>query len=371
VERLLIRCSPATWKWKESILELNTVNSAFGFKDVSISNLNKIMKLNFPEYDVKKPRDNFARCSTCDRLHSFQRTVVAGSQVAMLWAQKLKLHLQSAMAHWELYFANRYRSRLFPGECVTIMHDKMDYAKTTSLVFSHKTMQLDGLMKLYVSVTGMLAHGHGDVCYTHYNLDIFAHDANYTIGSFAKLLQDSERPPKSSSRHLFDGSRSSPLFEAVLNGAEMCEVALLQLSRTPCAATPLPPILNVQMNNSVGNNKNRFVFCLWSLLVAKDIFREVYVNLMLVGHMHDDTDALFKRWSMLLRKDNFPTIPLLMKSFMEVDSNNQFLLFLTSLKRYLISKALLQDVLLKGMRHQRAIQKHSSLSSMLIPVTIQ
>jgi hypothetical protein len=49
------------------------VNSAFGFKDVSISNLNKIMKLNFPEYDVKKPRDNFARCSTCDRLHFIYR----------------------------------------------------------------------------------------------------------------------------------------------------------------------------------------------------------------------------------------------------------------------------------------------------------
>jgi hypothetical protein len=54
--------------------------------------------------------------------------------------------------------------------------------------------------------------------------------------------------------------------------------------------------------------------------VAKGIFREVYVNFMIVGHMHDDIDALFGRWSMLLRKENFPTIPLLMKSFMEVES---------------------------------------------------
>jgi hypothetical protein len=68
------------------------------------------------------------------------------------------------------------------------------------------------------------------------------------------------------------------------------------------------------------DNKNWFVFYFWSLLVAKGIFREVYVNFMLVGHMHDDIDALFRRWSMMLRKDNFPTIPLLMKSFMEVES---------------------------------------------------
>jgi hypothetical protein len=58
---------PATWKWKESILEVNKVNSAFGLNDVSISNLSKIRKLNFPKHDVKKPKDNFANYSTCDR----------------------------------------------------------------------------------------------------------------------------------------------------------------------------------------------------------------------------------------------------------------------------------------------------------------
>jgi hypothetical protein len=104
------------------------------------------------------------------------------------------------------------------------MHDKMDHATTTSLVFSHKTKQLDGLMKLPVSIFGMLAHGHGDVRYAYYGLDIFA---------------------QSTLQRLFDGSRSSPLFEAVLSGAEMCESALPPLSEIPSAATPLPPILNV------------------------------------------------------------------------------------------------------------------------------
>jgi hypothetical protein len=41
---------------------------------------------------VKKLGDNFARCSTCDKLHSLRRTTVAASQAAMLWVQKLKLH---------------------------------------------------------------------------------------------------------------------------------------------------------------------------------------------------------------------------------------------------------------------------------------
>ena len=178
----------------------------------------------------------------------------------MLWERKLTCHINSAMAHRELYFANHYQSHFFPNECVTIMHDKMDHAKIASPIFSHKTKQLDGLMKLHVLVTGMLAHGHGDVCYAHYGLDIFAHDANYTVGSFAKLLRGLERPPKSTSHRLFDGSRSSPLFQAVLSGVEMCETTLLSLSGIPCATTLLPPILNVQMDNAIGDNKNRFVF---------------------------------------------------------------------------------------------------------------
>ena len=54
-------------------------------------------------------------------------------------------------------------------------------------------------MKLPLSVIRMIAHGHGDVCNTHYGLDLFSHDSNYTIGSMAKLLRDLELPPKSSS----------------------------------------------------------------------------------------------------------------------------------------------------------------------------
>ena len=61
---------------------------------------------------------------------------------------------------------------------MTIMHYKMDHAMTASLVFSHKTEHLDGFTKLLVSVTRMLAHGHGDVKYAHYGLDFYPHDAN-------------------------------------------------------------------------------------------------------------------------------------------------------------------------------------------------
>jgi hypothetical protein len=53
--------------------------------------------------------------------------------------------------------------------------------------------------------------------------------------------------------------------------------------------------------------------------VAKNIFKEVFVSFLMEGHTHDDIDALFGRWSMKLHEEDFPTIPLLMKSYMDLD----------------------------------------------------
>ena len=105
-----------------------------------------------------------------------------------------------------------------------------------------------------------------------------------------------------------------------MHGAEVCKSSLPPPLEHPILATALRPILNVQMDNATGDNKNQYVFYFWSMLVANTIFWEVYVNFMIVGHTHDDIDALFGRWSMAPKKESFSTIPLLMKSFMDVEA---------------------------------------------------
>ena len=133
----------------------------------------------------------------------------------MMCAKKrLDMHIAGQRAHWELYYANRFLSEKEPGECVTIIHDKMDHSKTSSPHFSHKSKHIDSFMKLPISVTGMIAHGHGDIRYAHYGLDIFPTDSNHTVRSITKLLRDLELPPKYSSQELFSGSGSAPLFTA-------------------------------------------------------------------------------------------------------------------------------------------------------------
>ena len=244
-DTVVAKVLPPTWRWKEAIPELNEVNSSFGLREVSLSNLSKIRRRSFEEYDAKRPGDNFARCSSCDKYHSIRKLHQPGTQAALVVATKLQKHLNSAWAHRDLYYANRYRSKHFPHECVTIMHDKMDHSKTASPVFSHKTKHLDGLTKLPVSVTGMLAHGHGDQRYAHFGLDVYPHDANYTIGSIAKLLRDLELPPKATSRQLFSNSRSTPLYDALLHGSDTCMYSLPAPLEQPVPAMPLPPILNM------------------------------------------------------------------------------------------------------------------------------
>ena len=40
----------------------------------------------------------------------------------------------------------------------------------------------------------------------------------------------------------------------------------------------------------------------------------------MVGHPHNDIDASFGHWSMKLHEEDFPTILLLMKSYMDLDN---------------------------------------------------
>jgi len=78
-------------------------------------------------------------------------------------------------------------------------------------------------MKMSVVVIGMIAHGHNNVQFVHYNVGIFPTDFNDTIASIAKLLHDLEATPKNSSLMLFSITRTqSTLIKVLLDGSIMC-----------------------------------------------------------------------------------------------------------------------------------------------------
>ena len=119
---------------------------------------------------------------------------------------------------------------------------------------------------------------------------------------------------------LFENTGSTPLYKAVLERKDICLHSLPKPPNDPMVAMKLPPTLRVQLDNCAKDNKSRYVFAYWSLLVAKGIFKKVFVSFLLVGHTHDDIVSSFGRWSMKLREENILAIPLLKKSYMDLDN---------------------------------------------------
>jgi len=125
-------------------------------------------------------------------------------------------------------------------------------------------------------------------------MGIFPTDSNYTIGSIAKLLHDLEVPPKNSLCMLFSLEDNQSTFTKVLlDGSKTFLNSLLPPPQEPLLVELLPPILILQLDNALGNKKNRWVFSFCSLFVYKGIFCEVYINFLIVEHAYKDIHTLF------------------------------------------------------------------------------
>jgi hypothetical protein len=69
-----------------------------------------------------------------------------------LLTTKLEAHITTQKAYRELYYANRWLSEKQSKSILTIIHDKIDQAKTTFSHFPHKNKLVDSIMKLPVAI---------------------------------------------------------------------------------------------------------------------------------------------------------------------------------------------------------------------------
>ena len=292
-EKVVAMSLPLSFHWNSTLSEINVANLQLGLKEVLQMGLSRIHRESFSKFSTKKWGDNFARCGDCDDLKQMRSLCTRRSGAYDVCQKRLDMHITSQRAHRELYYANPFLSEKEPEKCVTIIHDKMDHSKTSSPHFFHKSKHMDSFIKLPIFVTEMIAQSHGDVHYAHYGLDIFSTDSNHTMGSIAKLLRDLKLLPKHSLQGLFSRSGSAPLFTALLAVARMCTSSLPPQVAEYVLAKPLPLVLNLQLDNATTDNKNQFIFAFCSLLTYHGVFQEVYINFLIVGHTHDDIDALF------------------------------------------------------------------------------
>jgi hypothetical protein len=70
------------------------------------------------------------------------------------------------------------------------------------------------------------------------------------------------------------------------------------------------------MDNCVKNNKNCHLLTFLSLLITREVFEEVQLGFLVVGHTHEDIDESFGYSLKKLKKQNNYVMADLMKTFM-------------------------------------------------------
>ena len=99
-------------------------------------------------------------------------------------------------------------------------------------------------------------------------------------------------------------------------GVKKCSGALPWPPPEIIAPTGLPPLLLIQMENCVKDNKSKYNMLFWYALTTKGIFCKVRVSFFIVGHTHEDVDAMFNMFGQRLKIENCHTLTDLVASFM-------------------------------------------------------
>jgi hypothetical protein len=155
-EKVVEKVLPTGTKWKDILLDVNAVGEKIGLEPISSSKLSAIKKANFSEYITKRRGDKFARCSNCEKLKRLRDAHTMGTESFAVHQLNYFKHVNMQEAHRNDYYTNRALSISRPLEVLTVIHDKMDHAKTASPCFAKRIKATDGFFKLPVSVTGDL-----------------------------------------------------------------------------------------------------------------------------------------------------------------------------------------------------------------------
>jgi len=101
-------------------------------------------------------------------------------------------------------------------------------------------------------------------------------------------------------------------------GNVTCEIIYKTLLNLQEQRKVWPPLLDIRLDNTTKDNKNKCVFGFMGWLVLTDVFKTVRVRYLSVGHTHEDIDALFGvLMQHLYRGQCFATIEILMDAIYE------------------------------------------------------
>ena len=256
----------------QHVAEVNDLDIDLGITPIPMSSFSRLHRQHFKQYIMKSPSDNFSHFGTCIAFKNLLQihTKNIDGHLAISKASLCYLALQES--HRNNYYKDRILSKYSPNEVLCIIHDKMDYGKTTIHIFMHKNKHVDKYKRFSISIAGMIAHGYSNVNYAHYVLDMYPYDVIFTITSIMKLLCQLEVQHVCSSRHILVSSTGDPLHDALVIGVEKCSRVFPSPPPEIIPHIGLPPLMLIQMDNCAKDNKLKYNMLFWSALTIVRIF---------------------------------------------------------------------------------------------------
>ena len=243
-----------SWLNVTTIYEMYKCENVIKSERISFSTFCLMVKSEFgpKNKDRSTPRVRFSKhsshsvCSICSDLNSFQRTCRSQDEINLCRALKMK-HKERYATQRRCISDLRQISLTFPAQQFSIYLDSMDNHKSHIPRFLENTKNVANFYKLPSKITA------GIIYSSHYSM-------NRKIRMFVNMEQYEQ------------GSNMivSMLYRLILEVKQ-------DMGR-------LPPKVHISLDNCYRENKNRFTLSFLTALVQHDIFSEVNVTFLLVGH---------------------------------------------------------------------------------------
>jgi hypothetical protein len=101
----------------------------------------------------------------------------------------------------------------FKEDFLCVIHDKMEHFKTTLPLLQMRNKMMFGLGRLPMTLTRMIAHGHGDEAFAQYSNELWPNDPNFMIGLLLHLFYNLEMELVRESWVLFEFEPQNAFFQ--------------------------------------------------------------------------------------------------------------------------------------------------------------